>query len=84
MRNLFTSFNEGTRRVHWPATTGLVLFAYAGTIAAAEVFWRLFTGGYSTLVGLYAFFTATLIVVRLIGSIFADPFVRTETDFRSS
>jgi hypothetical protein len=36
------------------------------------------------LIGLYAFFTATLIVVRVIGTIFADPFAPSETGFRSS
>ena len=83
MRNLFTTVNEGTRRIHWPTTLGFVVFVYAGAIASAEVFWKLFTGGYSTLIGLYALFTATLIVVRVIGTIVADPFAPTESGLRS-
>ena len=83
MRNLFITFSDGTRRVQWPVMMGFVIATYLGTIAAAETFWKLFTGGYSTLIGLYALFTATLIVVRVISGVFYDPFVPTETGFRS-
>lgn len=84
MRNLFVKFDEGTRRVNWLTTSWFVLVIYAVTIAAAEVFWKLFTGGYSTLIGLYALFTATLIVVRVLGSILADPFIPNENGLRST
>ena len=79
MRNLFISVTDGSRRIHWPTITAVVISVYASMIVSAEVFWKLFTGGYSTLIGLYAFFTATLIVVRVIGGSFADPYVHTES-----
>ena len=74
MRNLFfVNVNDGPRRVNWSTTIGFVVVLYAAVIGAAEVFWKMFAGGYSTLIGLYALFTATLILVRVIGSVFVDP-----------
>ncbi len=79
MRNLFITFSDGTRRVQWPAMIGFVIVTYLGTIAAAEIFWKLFTGGYSPLMALFALFTATLIVIRVIGTSLADPFIPIRT-----
>ena len=83
MRNLFITFSDGTRRVQWPVMMGFVIATYLGTIAAAETFWKLFTGGYSPLMGLFALFTATLIVIRVIGTSLADPFVPINTNART-
>ena len=49
MRNLFITFDDGTRRVHWPALTGFLIVTYLVMIASAETFWKLITGGYSGL-----------------------------------
>jgi len=61
------------RRVHWTALLGFVLLAYAGVIGAAELFWRLFTGGFSPLVGGFALVAATLFVVRTVGACLFAP-----------
>ena len=83
MRNLFINFENGVRRANWPAIIGFSIATFMSTIAAAETFWKLFTGGFSALIALYAFFTATLIVIRAIGASMADPFLSNETGFRS-
>ena len=84
MRNLFITFTDGTRQVQWPAMIGFVVVTYFGMITAAEIFWKLFTGGFSPLMALFALFTATLVVIRVIGTSLADPFIVIETQARSS
>jgi len=84
MRNLFVSINNGTKRVNWSTLLGFVIALYVAVIGAAELFWRLFAGGYSALIALYALFTATLILVRVVGSVFADPIITDQNGLPSS
>lgn len=73
---------DNKRKVHWTALLAFVLLAYAGVIGAAELFWRLLTGGFSPLVGGFALVAATLFAVRTVGAcLFApEPFATTRVD----
>jgi hypothetical protein len=73
MRLTLVRIRDGKRRILWPLFTLFVLATYGGVIGAAEVFWKLFSGGVSPLVGLFAMFLATLIVVRAVGQSFSLP-----------
>lgn len=74
MRNYLAYIDrDGKKRVNWTALTAFAVFIYAATIAFAEVFWFGFTGGFSTLIGLYAVVAATLVVVRVVGGVLMLP-----------
>ncbi len=75
MRNLFFTRDEDGRHAHWWAILSFIVLDYAGTIGLCEWFWKLFTGGLSPLVGLYALFLATLILIRVMAGAFFDPYV---------
>ena len=49
---------DGKRRILWPEYLLFVGTCFATTIGSAELFWRLFSGGFSPLVGLLAAFVA--------------------------
>jgi hypothetical protein len=74
MRNLFFTRDDDGRHAHWWAIVGFLALDYACTIGLCEEFWKLFTGGFSPLVALYAFFLATLIAIRVLAEAFLDPY----------
>ena len=84
MRNLFFTRDQNGRHTHWGAILGFIVLDYAGTIGLCEVFWKLFAGGYSPLIGLYAFFLATLILIRVILTAFFDPYTLGRVGQRSA
>jgi hypothetical protein len=73
MRFTFIDVRDGKRRVLWRTLAVFSAIAYAVVFAAAEAFWLAFTGGFSPLIGALALFTATLIVVRMVGEATARP-----------
>lgn len=73
MRFTFIDARDGKRRVDWTALAVFSAITYTVVFAAAEVFWFLFTGGFSRLIGTFALFVATLIMVRVIGEATARP-----------
>ena len=74
MRNTFyISVKNGKKRIIWSLLLVFVATALAIVIGAAEVFWYLFTGGFSTLIGGYALVVAILLVIRLVGATSAAP-----------
>jgi hypothetical protein len=66
--HFYIDVRDGKKRVRWPALIVFVLGIYVIEVGAAEVFWHLFTGGFSPLIGGYAAVVATLTVIRLIGA----------------
>ncbi len=84
MRLHYIEVKDGNRKIHWPILAFFVVAAYAVVIGSAEVFWYFFTGGFSTLVGLYALVAATLTVIRLVGGALATPTLPYESHLESS
>ncbi len=68
MRFRLSSIKEGKRRCNWASLVLFVVVTYVIVIATAELYWLGMTGGFSRLVGGYAFVMATLIVIRAVGS----------------
>jgi hypothetical protein len=64
----FITMKHGKRRLNWQFLAIFVASTYFLVVSAAEVFWLGFTGGFSLLIGGYAFVLATLIVIRVVGS----------------
>ena len=83
MQNYFFKTCRGERCVNWQAVSLFVVLTYLGTVSGAEVFWRLFSGEYSQLMGLFAFVVATLVVIRVVGATLTDPYTHTEAEFRT-
>jgi hypothetical protein len=79
MRYQSIRVQEGKKRFTWAALALFVPTAYLVVIGAAELFWYLFTGGFSPLIGLYALFAATLLVVRTVGEMLSAPAPRVRT-----
>jgi hypothetical protein len=73
MRLTIVRIENGKRRVLWPEFLLFVIASYAAFIGSAEIFWKLFSGGFSSLIGLLALFVATLYVVRVTAEEFALP-----------
>jgi hypothetical protein len=73
MRFTFIDARNSRRRVDWAALAVFSAIAYTVVFAAAEMFWFLFTGGFSRLIGTFALFVATLIVIRAVGEATARP-----------
>jgi cation transport ATPase len=67
MRFLLQKRKDGRTTVNWLMLLGCVVMVPVVVIAAVEVFWYKFTGGFSTLMGLFALVAAILIVIRLVG-----------------
>lgn len=84
MRPHYIRIQDGKRRVIWPALAVFVLTVHAIVIGSAEVFWYLFTGGFSPLIGGYAFVTATLVVIRAVGASLTMPIPKLEARLESS
>ena len=68
MKPIYLSERNGKRRVVWPALVAFVVVAPLAMIGSAEVFWKMFTGHYSELVGGFALVAATLLVIRSVGA----------------
>lgn len=57
----------GRGAVNWSVVTFVTLAVHLLVIGGVEVFWKLFTGGFSPLIGLFGLVGAWLILVRVLG-----------------
>lgn len=73
MRIQLRTYRNGRRTVNWPVL-GLVLLAIpVGVIGGMELFWYLFTGGVSLLMGGFALVASLVLMVRVLLEAFARP-----------
>lgn len=79
MRLTFVRIENGKRRMIWPMFLLYVATCFTTVIGASELFWKMFSGGYSPLIGLFAFYLATMIVLLALGEAFALPVHADET-----
>jgi hypothetical protein len=59
--------------VSWVLLTAVAALMHLTVIGGVEVFWRLFTGGFSPLMGGFALVLTWVILVRVFGEVFFDP-----------
>lgn len=83
MRSLYNRHQNGTKTIRWLTVMVTVVMIYVLVIASAEVFWYLFTGGLSWLIGGYALVAATLVAIRVVGTTLANPYRWEDMRFRS-
>jgi hypothetical protein len=69
-----TIIRDGKKRLNWPVLGPLVLANFVVVVGGSELGWHALTGGFSTLVGLYALVAASIAAVRIIGTSLAKPF----------
>lgn len=76
MRNLIQFYvvvENGKKRVIWSLLMVFLLMVHGVEIGLAEVFWKLFAGDYSWLVGGYALVLAVLTSIRLVATAIYEP-----------
>jgi hypothetical protein len=68
MRLHFYKTKGQTASLNWPLLLGFVVMVPVVVVGLVELFWYKFTGGFSPLMGGFAFVAAVFILVRVIGA----------------